>query len=52
MREKHALSSNQEEYNDDDLTDNIDTEAEKNKIVEYSPKGRFIRVRNHIPTIT
>jgi len=35
----------QEEENDDDFTEHYDIESEKNKIVEYSPKGRFVRVR-------
>ncbi len=34
----------QDEYNDEDFNENYDIESEKNKIVEYSPKGRFIRV--------
>jgi len=35
----------QEEENDEDFNEHYDIESEKNKIVEYSPKGRFVRVR-------
>ena len=38
-------SNNEEEFNDEYLSDhNYDNEADKNRIVEQSPRGRFIRV--------
>jgi len=38
----------QEEENDDDFTEHYDIESEKNKIVEYSPKGRFVRFNEEL----
>jgi len=38
----------QEEENDDDFNEHYDIESEKNKIVEYSPKGRFVRFNEEL----
>lgn len=44
--QNHLQSNNEEEFNDEYLSDhNYDNEADKNRIVEQSPRGRFLRVK-------